>query len=73
MYYYQYIGPLVLCYLEEKREDMCSFDVHNNGSSLSRGNIGFKWGYLSLVSMKGVYIGALVGTGIGNMIICSAV
>jgi hypothetical protein len=46
---------------------MYRFGIYYNKSSLSSGNIEVEGGHLSLVAMKGAYIGVLIGAGMGSM------
>jgi hypothetical protein len=45
---------------------MCKFGIHQNRSHLSSGDIELEEGHLALITLKGAYIGLLVGAGIGK-------
>jgi hypothetical protein len=59
--------PLVFYWLGEQNRDSFRFSIYHNRSCLSSGNIELEGGHLGLIAVKRVYIGALVGSGMGNM------
>jgi hypothetical protein len=58
---------LVFCQLEGRRSNMCRLSIHHNRNSLCGGDMKLEGGQVSLFPMKKMYIGALVGVGMGQM------